>query len=265
MTDLIQSIILGLTQGLGEFLPISSSGHLILIPKIFGWKDPGLAFDVALHIGTLFAVLLYFWKDWIKLIKDSVLFKKDRSNFFAAAKSDLLLIIIISTLPGAISGILLEKYAETIFRDPVLIAITLFAGGLILYIAEKYGKKSSSVFNLKKGITVGIAQAFAIIPGISRSGITISAALALGYDRISAARFSFLLSTPIILGAGIKELPKLMGSGLDAGIIAGALTSGISGYFAIKYMIKYLENKSYDIFVIYRFILAIAVLAVFFR
>lgn len=264
MTNIIQSIALGLAQGIGEFLPISSSAHLILIPKFFGWPDQGLAFDVALHLGTLFAVLAYFLNDWKSMIAQSVLFKKKGTpKFIDSIKSDLFLIIIISTIPGAVSGVLLEKYAETIFRDPIIIAVTLSIGGLMLFYADRLGKKNLSHFTLKNGLLIGIAQAFAIIPGISRSGITIFAALALGFDRISAARFSFLLSTPIILGAGIKEIPHLIGRGTGPDVIVGAATAGISGFLAIKYMLKYLENKNYDIFVAYRLLLS-AIIFIFF-
>lgn len=264
MTDIFQSVFLGFIQGASEFLPISSSGHLILIPKIFGWADQGLAFDVALHWGTLFAVAAYFWNDWKEIIFTSVLFKKNKHDLLNAAKPDLLAIILISTLPGAISGILLEKEAETVFREPTIIAFTLSIGALILFYCDKIGKKNITGLTFKKGLMIGIAQAFAIVPGISRSGITIATALALGFDRISAARFSFLLSTPIILGAGLKEIPKLFDNGIDFSIISGTATAGISGYIAIKYLIKYLENKSYNIFVAYRLLLAAIILLFFY-
>ncbi|MFA6096667.1 MAG: undecaprenyl-diphosphate phosphatase [Candidatus Paceibacterota bacterium] len=258
MTDILQSIFLGIVQGASEFLPISSSAHLILIPKIFNWQDQGLAFDVALHLGTLFAVLTYFFNDWKQVIASSPLFKINKSpRLFDSLRSDPLFIIIISTIPGALSGILLEKNAESVFRNPILIAGTLFLGGLILFYADRTGKKNSNSITLKKGLVIGCAQAFAIIPGISRSGVTIAAALIMGFDRVSAARFSFLLSTPIILGAGIKELPVLMERGIDAGLISGIVFASLSGYLAIKYMISYLATRNYDLFVAYRIILAI--------
>jgi len=292
--EIIQSIILGIVQGITEFLPISSSGHLILIPHIFGWQDQGLAFDVALHWGTLFAVVIYFRKDWMKILKESYLLnmslrgsRNDRSNpvtkfsvhshgiatspceaprndisLSQYLKSDLLFIIIIATIPGVIAGLLLNNYAETVFRNPLIIAATLFFGAVLLFYADKRGAKKSDLTNLtlQMGIIIGLFQALAIIPGVSRSGITITVALLLGLSRTSSARFSFLLSTPIILGAGIKEFPSLLNSGLNITILIGVLFSAISGYLAIKYMLKYLENRSYNIFVGYRVVLAIVIL-----
>jgi len=289
--EIIQSIILGFIQGVAEFLPISSSGHLILIPNIFNWRDQGLAFDVALHWGTLIAALAYFRKDWAKIFKESYLLNKvlnikyqisniksisnnkfQKKNFqfpisnFQFLKSDLLFIIIIATIPGIITGLLLNDYAETIFRNPLLIAGTLSAGAVLLFYSDKTGAKKTDLKSLtfKMGIIIGLFQALAIIPGISRSGITITAALLFGFRRTAAARFSFLLSTPIILGAGIKEFPNLLNGGLDINIFLGVLVSAISGYLAIKYMLKYLENRSYNIFVGYRIILAIAIIFYFF-
>ena len=264
MTDIFQSIFLGIVQGASEFLPISSSAHLILIPKIFNWQDQGLAFDVALHLGTLFAVLTYFFNDWKRVIASSPLFKINKEpKLFNSLRSDPFFIIIISTIPGVLSGILLEKNAESVFRNPILIAATLSLGGLILFYADRTGKKNSSSITLKKGLLIGFAQAFAIIPGISRSGITIAAALILGFDRVSAAKFSFLLSTPIILGAGMKELPVLIERGIDTGFISGIVFASLSGYLAIKYMIRYLATRNYDVFVAYRIILAIFIFVSF--
>jgi undecaprenyl-diphosphatase len=296
--EIVQSIILGFVQGLAEFLPISSSGHLILIPDVFGWKDQGLAFDVALHWGTLVAVLMYFWKDWIKILKESYLlnkvlntkyqipntksisnkeFQKNSFNFqssivvenrvsgFKFLKSDLLFIIVIATIPGVVAGLLLNSYAETVFRNPLLIAATLSVGALLLFYSDKIGIKKLDInkLTLKDGLIIGFAQALAIIPGVSRSGITITMALLLGMNRTSAARFSFLLSTPIILGAGIKELPNLLNNGIGVSVIIGAVTAAITGYLAIKYMIKYLKNNNYNVFVIYRILLALIIIFVF--
>jgi undecaprenyl-diphosphatase len=282
--EIIQSIILGFIQGVAEFLPISSSGHLILIPNLLNWRDQGLAFDVALHWGTLIAVIAYFRKDWAEIFRNSYLLKsikyqvlsikqiQNSDNEFQNTKysilntqylkKDLLFIIIIATIPGVFAGLLLNDYAETIFRNPLLIAGTLFFGAILLFYSDKTGIKKTDLSNLtlKMGIIIGLFQALAIVPGISRSGITITAALLFGLQRTDAARFSFLLSTPIILGAGIKEFPNLLSGGLDINIFLGVLASAISGYLAIKYMLKYLENRSYDIFVGYRIILAIAII-----
>jgi len=295
--EIIQSIIIGIIQGITEFLPISSSGHLILIPNVFGWQDQGLAFDVALHWGTLIATLVYFRKDWTNIIRKSYLFKrfkntkyqipntksisndqsKNSPNFLFQRgnkifqypisniqylKSDLLFIIIIATIPGVIAGLLLNNYAETVFRNPLIIAGTLSVGAVLLFYSDKNGAKKSGLKNLtlQMGIIIGLFQALAIIPGVSRSGITITAALLLGLKRTDAARFSFLLSAPIILGAGIKKFPSLLESGLDATIFIGVLVAAISGYLAIKYMLKYLENKSYNIFAGYRLALALVII-----
>ncbi len=275
--EIVQSVILGFVQGVAEFLPISSSGHLILIPNLFNWRDQGLAFDVALHWGTLVAVLAYFWKDWMEILKESYLLNKvlnikyqisnikQITNYklqITKLKSDLLFIIIVATIPGIVAGLLLNNCTETIFRNPLLIAGTLSVGAVLLFYSDKTGAKKTDLksLTLKMGIIIGLFQALAIIPGISRSGITITAALLLGFRRTDAARFSFLLSTPIILGAGIKEFPNLLGGGLDMNIFTGTIVAAISGYLAIKYMLKYLESRSYDIFVGYRIILAIAII-----
>ena len=287
--ELLHSIILGIIQGVTEFLPISSSGHLILIPNIFGWQDQGLAFDVALHWGTLIAVVVYFRKDWMEIFKKSYLLKQilntkyqkandqsknppsplfQRGNkmsqysiFNIQYSSDLLFIIIIATIPGVIAGLLLNNYAETIFRNPLIISATLFFGAVLLFYADKVSIKKADLtdLTLQMGIIIGLFQALAIVPGVSRSGITITAALLLGLRRTDAARFSFLLSTPIILGAGIKEFPNLLESGLNINILIGVLVSALSGYLAIKYMLKYLENRSYNVFVGYRILLAIII------
>jgi undecaprenyl-diphosphatase len=273
--EILQAIVLGLIQGLGEFLPISSSGHLILLPKIFHWPDQGLSFDVALHFGTLFALLAYFHEDWKRIISSSYLVRQssrifiDRKREFFVwkeLKKDLLFMIALATVPGVIAGLFMEDYVEQYFRNPILVAFTLFGGAMLLFLADKIGKRTlaeTESLRLKEVLLIGFAQAIAIVPGISRSGITITAALLLGANRALSARFSFLLATPIILGAGLKELPKLMASGWDINLITGVLTATISGYLAIKYMLKYLEKRSYNIFVIYRMILALAVFIAF--
>lgn len=256
--DIIQALILGIVQGLGEFLPISSTAHLILVPYFFGWPDPGLSFDVALHLGTLIAVVGYFWKDWLEIISN-VFNKKTESK-----NNNLFWLIIVATIPGVIAGYFFEKDAETVFRNPLIIAFTLSAVGLILYLADKFSKKERSIneLGLKDAIIIGLAQAVAIIPGVSRSGATITAGLFRKLDRASAARFSFLLSTPIIFGAVILKLPHLLKEGISAQIIIAVLASAVSGYLAIKYLLKFLEKSSYAIFFWYRLILA-AIIIIF--
>jgi undecaprenyl-diphosphatase len=272
--ETLQAIVLGIIQGLGEFLPISSSGHLVVLPKIFGWEDQGLAFDVALHFGTLFAILIYFREDWKNIISRSYFLRElgriviDRKREFFKAdklKEDMLFIIGLATIPGVFAGLFLEDYAETIFRSPLLVGVTLIFGALILFYSDRAGRKKidEKDITLKTAFLVGVAQMLAIVPGMSRSGMTISAGLLLGLTRTAAARFSFLLATPIVFGAAAKELPVLLDAGIDLNIITGVLAAFGSGYLAIKYMLKFLEKQSYDIFVVYRTLLAIAIFSLF--
>lgn len=273
--DFLQALILGIIQGLGEFLPISSSGHLVLAPKFFRWSDQGLAFDVALHFGTLLALLAYFKNDWLKILRESYLLRQTyaivverRREFFVWKKvrRDLLFIILVATVPGVLAGTLLGDYAEVQFRNPLLVAVTLALGALLLLWADQNGKQNlrqAKKITLPKGLLVGLAQALAVIPGLSRSGMTISAGLLVGLDRSLAARFSFLLATPIILGATVKEFPKAMNAQGGGFLLLGVLVAAVSGYAAIKYLLRYVENRSYKIFVIYRILLAILVWRLF--
>lgn len=273
--EIFQAIVLGIIQGLGEFLPISSSGHLVVLPKLFGWQDQGLAFDVALHFGTLLAILIYFYADWKKIINRSYFLKQtsrifiDRKREFFEIKKlreDLLVIIGLSTIPGVVAGLLLEDYAAELFRDPRLVGFALVVGALLLFFADKISKKKLTEKNidLKTGLLAGLFQMLAIIPGMSRSGMTISAGLFLGLDRSAAARFSFLLATPIVLGATVKEFPAFM-AGMDLNLLVGVLSAFGSGYLAIKYMLRYLEKQSYNLFVIYRICLALGIFLLFAR
>lgn len=257
--EILQSIILGIVQGLGEFLPISSTAHLILVPYFTGWKDPGLAFDVAMHIGTLLAVIMYFRQDWLEIFKVAFL-KKESGEY----NKNILWLLIGGTIPGALIGFLFEGYVSGALRNPFVIASTLFLFGLILFLLDKYAKHKRGLNEIKTrdALLIGLAQAIAIIPGVSRSGVTISAGLALGLNRVSAARFSFLLSTPIILGATLNQLPELLKERIDMAIIWGVIFSAISGYLAIKYLIKFVENYSYKIFFWYRLVLALIIILV---
>lgn len=274
---LFQSIILGLIQGLGEFLPISSSGHLVVFPWLFGFPDPGLSFDVALHLGTLIAIVLYFWKDFIEIISTSLspslLGRRWLESRKAGRKTDegencnysknLLWLIILATIPGALFGYFLENQAETVFRNPLLIASTLSVMGLILYLADIYTKhrKNLDEITKKDAILIGLSQAFAIIPGVSRAGSTITAGLFLGLNRQTAARFSFLMSAPIIFGATILKFGDFA-SNVDLYGIVAVITAALSGYFAIAWMLKFIEKVSYKIFFWYRLALAIIIVVV---
>jgi undecaprenyl-diphosphatase len=262
----IHAIIFGIIQGLGEFLPISSSAHLVIFPWLFNFPDPGLAFDVALHFGTLIAVILFFWKDWLKIIALAFgLSKKLKINSVTNYPKNTLWLLVIATIPGALIGYLLEEQAETIFRSPVLIATTLILAGLVLYWVDQVGKKNQNFDKItpKNALLIGLSQAVAIIPGISRSGATISTALALGFDRTSAARFSFLMSAPIIFGATILKFSDLTNNFNFVQFIA-ILSAAISGFFAIAGMLKFIERVSYKIFFWYRLAFAVVIVLVFF-
>ncbi|OGI27114.1 MAG: undecaprenyl-diphosphatase UppP [Candidatus Moranbacteria bacterium RIFOXYB1_FULL_43_19] len=267
------SLILGIIQGASEFLPISSSAHLILAPWLFRFSDPGLSFDVALHFGTLIAVVLYFWKDWIEIFR-LALFSKTKSwkSFprlslgIDSFKNEMLWLLVLATIPGILAGYFLENYAESSFRSPIPIAITLSLVGLVLYLVDRYHRhrKNLGKISWSDSLLVGLSQAAAIFPGVSRSGATITTGLFLGLNRESAARFSFLLSTPIILGAAAAELPHLLKNGLDIYLVLGMLSAAVSGYLAIKYLLKFVERTSYAIFFWYRLALALVIISVYF-
>jgi len=256
---ILQAVILGLAQGLGEFLPISSSAHLVLIPWLLKWTDPGLTFDVALHVGTLVAVVLYFWKDWWQLILKG--FTDVRS-----VKGRLFWYLVVATVPGAIVGFLLEKKAETIFRSPILIATMLIVMGILLYWADRRSAKKIEINHITFGTSVfiGISQALAIIPGVSRSGITMTTGLLMGLTREGAARFSFLLSTPIIFGAAMVKMPGLVSdpSAITVHFTIGMAVSCITGIASIGFLLRYVQTKDFLPFVWYRFIVGAVVIII---
>jgi undecaprenyl-diphosphatase len=261
--DIIQAAILGLVQGLGEFLPISSSAHLVIVPWLFNWEDPGLTFDIALHFGTLIAVVIYFWKDWLVLIKQGV-------TDVGSREGRLFWYLVLATIPGALIGLLLEKKAETSFRNPVLIAIMLIALGIVLYWVDRKSAKNIAAENisLKTSFFIGLSQALAIIPGVSRSGITMTTGLFMGLTRGGAARFSFLLSAPIIFGAAIIKVPHIIAnpSIINTPFIVGMIVSCITGVASIGFLLRYLQTKTFLPFVLYRFLLGAVVITVaFFR
>ncbi len=256
---ILHAVVLGLAQGLGEFLPISSSAHLVLIPWLFRWTDPGLTFDVALHVGTLVAVVLYFWKDWWDLILKG--FTDARS-----VKGRLFWYLVAASVPGALIGYLLEDQAETIFRSPILIAIMLIAMGILLYWADRRSSKKIEINHITFGtsILIGISQAMAIIPGVSRSGITMTTGLLMGLTREGTARFSFLLSTPIIFGAAMVKLPGVISdpSAITADFTIGMAVSCITGIASIGFLLRYVQTKNFLPFVWYRFALAALVVLI---
>ncbi|HZI99609.1 MAG TPA: undecaprenyl-diphosphate phosphatase, partial [Gemmatimonadaceae bacterium] len=246
---------------LTEFLPISSSAHLTLAPLVLGWKDPGLAFDVALHFGTLIAVLWYFRDEWIALIKAAG--QVVRTRRVDTVEKRRLVYLIIATIPGALGGLLFEDKAETVFRAPVITAIALIVMGLILWAVDKAASKDRHVDGMKwiDALLIGLAQVIALVPGVSRSGSTITAGRALRFDRQSAAVFSFLMSMPIIAAAVVlKGREVLQHGGVTAPVIAGVLAAAISSWLAIRILLRYVTRHSYGIFAVYRVILGALVL-----
>lgn len=264
---IFHAFVLGLVQGLGEFLPISSSAHLIITPWLFKWPDPGLGFDVALHWGTLLAVLVYFRADIRDLIRGfwHSLFKSTRdmqNNIY----QKLSWLLVIASIPGAIIGKLLESKAEHAFRNPLLIAATVSSFAIVLLLADWFGRKIKNLDRINKldALIIGLAQAVAVIPGVSRSGATIAAGLGLGFKREDAARFSFLMSAPIIFGAGLVSLKEGFGGVSHAELAVGFITAAVAGFLSIKYMLRYISKHSYNLFVWYRLALAALILIVFF-
>lgn len=265
--SIVQAVVLGIVQGLAEFLPISSSAHLALIPWMFGWTDPGLAFDVALHWGTLVAVLVVFWRDWIRLIAAG-LFRRG-----TPADVRLFWCLVISAIPGAILGKLLDRWAEENLRAPLLIAAAMATLGLLLWVADRVGRKANDLSQMTYGraLSIGVAQALALIPGVSRSGSTITLGLFEGFNREEIARFSFLMSTPIIFGAGLVKLPHMLHE-MRAGtanigwsaLAAGFLASAVVGALVIRWMLAYLRSRTFLVFVIYRIAVAGIVTVVWF-
>ena len=255
----IQAVILGLVQGLGEFLPISSSAHLIITPWIFGWKEHTLAFDVVLHLGTLVAALIYFRKDVYLMIggflKSLRKTKRDLSDIYQW----LPWLLIVGTIPGAVIGKLLESRVEGSFRhEPLLIALTLSLGGILLWFVDRASaqQKNLNRITLADAVTIGFGQALAVIPGVSRSGGTITVARLLKIKRVDAARFSFLLSMPIIFGAGLAQVRGLPNDTNFLVLLSGFVAAGVSGFLAIKYMLMLLVKGDFRLFVWYRLLLA---------
>jgi len=257
--------VLGLVQGLTEFLPVSSSGHLIVVPALLGWHDPfidSLAFSVMLHIATLLALLVYFRADWLRLIPAGLAALRDRSLGDDPDRR-LAWLLAVATIPAVIVGVALNDAIETVFREPRLVAVTLVLGAAILFIADRVGTQSKRVDSISFPVAagIGVAQALALVPGVSRSGISISAGLFAGLDRESAARFAFLMATPITAGAGLWELRKILGgeAGVDlplVPLVAGMVAALVSGLLAIAVLLRYLRTHGLGVFVVYRVALA---------
>ncbi|MEO6350069.1 MAG: undecaprenyl-diphosphatase UppP [Candidatus Limnocylindrales bacterium] len=266
METLLQAIVIGIVQGLTEFLPISSSAHLILLPKVLGWNDPFInsaAFDVMLHMGTLAALLAYFWRDlWRYLVAGLAVLRERRIGTDPDRR--LAVLLAVSVVPAALIGVALESFIDTFFREhPLVICALLVVGAAILFLAERAARHTREMSDLRVGeaLGIGLAQALALFPGISRSGITISAGLFLGLERAAAARFAFLMGTPIIAGAGLWKMRQLLGgevAAFDPAVLAaGVIASATAGLAAIWLLLRYLQNHSTDVFVLYRVIAAL--------
>jgi undecaprenyl-diphosphatase len=263
---ILQAIVFGAVQGITEFLPVSSTAHLVLLPWFLGWPDPGLAFDVALHIGTLVALLIYFRSEWIALTVAAFDLARGRTT---GPNARMVLLIMVGTIPGAIAGALFESSVENTLRTPLVIASTLIALAIVLVAAERTGRRKKGLHELSTAdaVAVGFAQALAIVPGVSRSGVTITAGLFKSMKRDAAAKFSFYLSTPLIAGAAAKKSFDILKLGLTfeqmLPLIIGIVSSGIVGYIAIAFLLRYLQTHNTFLFVYYRIALGIVVLLAF--
>jgi undecaprenyl-diphosphatase len=271
---LVEVIVLGIVQGLTEFLPISSTAHLAVVPWLFGWPDPGLSYDIALHVGTLAAVLLYFFRDWVQIIGQAFGISGEADPVLRR-NHGLLWLLIAGTIPAGLAGFAFQKQAETTLRTPYVIGAMMIGIGLVLWLAERAGRRQKDLSHVSfaDSLAVGVAQALAVIPGVSRSGVTIAAGLFRNLDRASAARFSFLLSTPVIAGAAAKDLwdltrheggvpPEMRGA-----FLIGIMVSALAGGLTIKFFLEYLKRRGLTCFVLYRLIFGIMIIALahFFR
>jgi undecaprenyl-diphosphatase len=257
-----QAIVLGAIQGLSEFLPISSSAHLYLSRRVLGWPEPGLAFDVALHLGTLAAVLTYFRLEWWRLLLATM--RVVRGRRMETADERRVGLLVVATVPAVVGGFLLADYAETVFRHPAISAAMLILFGILLWIVDRAAPRDRTLVEMgwKSALVVGFAQVLAFVPGVSRSGATMTAGRALRFDRESAAVFSFLMSMPAIAGAGILEVPHLLSSGESMlPILAGIVASALAGWAAIAVLLRYVSRHSYGLFAAYRVLAGLFVIA----
>ena len=262
---MLKSIILGIIQGIGEFLPISSSAHLILVPYLLGWEEHSMAFDIALHFGTLMAVLCVFFKDWWSLFMgavEKITKKKDSFN------NKMFWYLVAATIPGAVLGLLLDDVVENVFRKKIwLIATSLAVMGIFIYLGDRWADKHYKIetdfkhISFKQAFTIGLSQALAIIPGFSRSGTTILTARLMGLSKEAATKFTFLLSVPIIAGATILKIGSLT---ISLEVVVGILVSFIVGLLTIKFLLNYIKKHDFSVFAIYRVIFGIIILIKYF-
>ena len=259
-TTLLQSIIFGIVQGITEFLPISSSGHLVLLEYLFGIEKPQISFFVALHLSSLAAVLIYFWRDWLNIFglkNDMEVYQKN---------SKLLLYIVIATIPAVIFGLLFNDKAETLVFSPIVVSLLIVIGSFILFLADNMfvANKGMDKMTFKYSLVIGFSQVIALIPGVSRSGMTIAGARLSGFERADAARFSFLIATPIIAGAGVMQLKYLIADGMDVNMWVGCITAFVFAILTIHYFLAFIKKVSYAIFLYYSLGLFMVVSIVFY-
>lgn len=263
------AIILGIVQGLGEFLPISSSAHLIIVRWLFGWDSViaqvggniDIALDVALHVGTLLAVLIYFFQDWLELVVHGL------TKGLKTKEGKMFWYLVVATIPGGVVGLLFESAIDKFIRSqPLIIAVGLAIMGIILYYVDKNSVQRINYenINFKQALFIGVSQALALIPGVSRSGITMTTGRLLGFSREAAAKFSFLLSTPIIAGAALKHTPEIIHHVTSPLFLVGTVTSAVVGFICISVLLKYLQRNSFAVFAVYRFAVAALIVVVYF-
>ncbi len=268
MDDYLRAILLGTIQAVTEFLPISSSGHLVLAPEFMGDEPSSLTFDVGLHVGTLFAVLGYFWRDWLSIgsatVGDVRSVRFDLRRWSPYGRLGLLL--ALGTLPAVIVGFALEGWIDDHARSPLVVGIMLIGGGILIGIADRWGAHVGRLLDMTSGraLIIGAAQAVALIPGVSRSGATMAAARALGFDRPTAARFSFLLSAPVVFGAGVLQAVRVASGTYTVEwgpMFIGAVVSAVIGTLVIRGLLAFLQRATLMVFVWYRIALGVVVLA----
>ena len=259
--SVFKAVILGIIQGIAEFLPISSSAHLIIVPYLLGWEESGLAFDVALHFGTMMAVLVVFFKDWWNLFIGAIKDVKDKKK---TTNGKMFWYLVVATIPAALAGLLLDDIIENVVRNNLwIISTALAVMGLLIFLGDKWAQKHYKKetkfedITLKQALTVGVAQAFAVIPGFSRSGTTILTGRLLGISKEGITKFTFLLSVPVICGATILKVGDLS---LTKEVVIGVIASFASGLLTIKFLLNYIKKHDFSVFAFYRVILAIIVL-----
>ena len=256
--SILQAVIYGIVQGITEFLPVSSTAHLMLIPWLFGWNDPGNTFDVALHFGTAFAVIAYFFQDWVRLVKAGIREPKTQDG-------KLFWYLVIATIPGAVAGVALDRYMSRL-SNPLLIGFLLIGMGIVLYLCDTKGKRQVGLeeIGLRRSALIGVSQILAMVPGVSRSGITMSVGRAAGVKRESIAKFTFLLSTPIILGDALFHAKNLVYVRIDVlPFVVAVVTAALVGFVSIRFLLNYLKTKSFLVFTVYRLVLGISVIILY--